>query len=340
MVNLLGVNTILHNLPATHLNARSESCLLSPGQNTLKHTMSRPRTPATTSDTFSDPGSLSDLESGWTDLSSNRSGGRLRTFSISGDPSDEENMFEERLDEETWEGILHSDNEIDQSTVGERILVPEYVSSSPPLSTQSVSALDAADLHPSTSIITEDPVGSSSSSQCSIRGSRALRLSFPDPLSDSREDIVSPRVVHAEFGERTSEQTGEVNDSKDFASFSFASSKETANVDDKNTCTIFGDGSSPRFAIILLGYNPLRYIKSSLLDFLSNAVATSLEGSPILPNDLQLSRTFRVPLRRRLAPEQICPVSDPDDYIFISDRTNSLDAVSIVLTRYVPHKES
>lgn len=295
--------------------------------------MSRPRTPATTSDTFSDPGSLSDLESGWTDLSSNRSGGRLRTFSMNWDSTDGDDIFEERFEEETWEGILPSDNEIDGCNLDETVLlVPDSISSCPPPSVLSVSEPDTDRiLAPTSPVVTGGTIDSNSSSQCSIRGSRAtLRLSFPDPLSDSREDILPPNV-HAKL-EQTNQHAGEVDRFKHIAGSVCEDPEGTAVLEIKNSVSIIQHSSSPRFAIILLGYNPLRSLKSSVLKFVINAVATSLEGPPILANDLQLSRTFCVPFGRKLNPEQLPSESNAglDDYIFISDRTTYSDIVSIL----------
>ncbi|GJJ08621.1 hypothetical protein Clacol_002840 [Clathrus columnatus] len=283
--------------------------------------MSRPRTPATTSDTFSDSGSLSDLESGWTDLSSNRSGGYVHAFSMNGDVSDGEDLL---FEEYTWEGILHGDNDGDERSEGEPIAlpVPNPISSCPSPPHRSVSKLDLNDISPRL-VPSGVPIDTDLSSYCSIRASQTtLRLSFPDPLSDSREDILPTHVVHSKH--EGAEHHVEVDDLGHLAGSFNSSEGITSKITDSSSF-VLGD-PSPRCAVIFLGYNPLRSLKSSLLDFLLNAIVTSLEGFPVPSNDLQFSRTLRVAFTRKTSSVQ--PGSDSGvnlDYIFISDRTTTSD---------------
>ncbi|KAF8520262.1 hypothetical protein BU17DRAFT_65601 [Hysterangium stoloniferum] len=307
---------------------------------------SRPRTPAAISDTLSDPGSLSDLESGWTDLSSNRSNGR-RTPSTTSDIDDSEDATSliDRFDNEAWEGLTSEADEAADPAMNDSILVvdptptPPVQLPSPQIPTVALAPEEEKvvdTLGPSH--ISESGSLSGSAQHISVRSSNAsIRLSFPDPLSDSREELLPSHALS-----RNQRKAACLHSKADESIVARASSPEfsvqpppTAPSDDHDVVDdIRSDGDpggaslkppvssyTPTLVVVLVGYSPLPHLKDSVMSSVFSMVASVLDGSPVIPEEKNITRLYSVPVYSRASMKHASHLSKPMHRILVSDAT-------------------
>lgn len=299
--------------PLTHLN--------------LTMSTSRPFTPVAISDTSSDPDSLSDLDSGWTDLESNRSGGRHSPSTTSDAGSEEARSAIERYEGEAWEGINSEGDEGGEHNVGEDTFHSESRPAADPVhslsSQQGASELTlehwVADAVGS-SVLSDDDSLQTSTPHMSIHGSRtAFRLAFPDPLSNSEDNLLSSHALS-----RTQSQSTE--DAPDIGSCGVTPSETLSSIRAASpTEIIYSDHSfsvpeedgkelpkledcydqpselatpavSYALSIVLLGHPPLPHLKSTIVSALIEMVAVVLGGSPHVSESRDSTRIYEVPV--------------------------------------------
>ena len=328
---------------------------------------SRPTTPAGISDTSSDPDSLSDLESGWTDLSSSRSasGGRHSPSAASdaGDSEDARSAIDmyEAETHEAWEGLTPEANELNISEPEDTTHVespttghPAHLqSSSQPIVSDMALEDWVADALGS-SLLSDNDSLESSTPHVSIRGSRALRLAFPDPLSNSEDSILPSRFLsrsQSQSTEATSEVGGDYSTRTQTFS-SLASSVTRTHSSDRLSSVFDADGSdqdrsngshglpsldpipsppvSYALSVVLLGHPPLPDFKNMTVSTLLDMVAFAIKGSPDISQRIHSTRIYEVPIHVH---EQETVDTQPDvstTYrLLISDRTSGSSSVSV-----------
>ena len=329
---------------------------------------SRPTTPAGISDTSSDPGSLSDLESGWTDLSSNHSvsGGR-HSPSATSDPDDDEggrsaiDVYEGGGVHESWEGLPPEASELKISTDTSPVESPPpalHVHCPLPQQAMTDVALEdwVADALGS-SLISDSVSSESLTPHVSIRGSQALRLAFPDPLSNSEDNILpshSPSRTPSLSAEAASDGVGDrfahtqpLSSLASSFTRSLPSDRSLSIPDDDASCE---DQSNPAtyqlpsleltpsasvsyaLSVVLLGHPPLPHFKSMTVSTLMDMMAYVFKGSPDTPRGSGSSSIYEVLIRvHQRETYDTQPDLSPTHHILISDRTSGSSSVGILL---------
>ncbi|KAF8574834.1 hypothetical protein K439DRAFT_812463 [Ramaria rubella] len=323
--------------------------------------ISRPTTPTANSDTSSEPDSLSDLDSGWTDLSSTRSGGRNSpsTTSDVGDSEDERSAIN-RYEVETWDRVAPEDDHTavletsDDAQIIELNPTAHPVHSPQPLQATSEPALEewVADALGSSLISNVDSLDTPTP-HMSMRGSRsALRLAFPDPLSNSEDNLLPSRAISRSTSQSTdvtSEAEGDgsahTKTPSSFAPTSFTgtlSSDRSSSVprDDTQDDESSNEGfdlpslelipSSPvsyALSVVLVGHPPLPHLKSMTMLTLMEMVAAVLDGTPVMPQGTDLTRIYEVPIQSHHSNIDGVQSDEPVMHrILISDRTSGSSA--------------
>ena len=327
---------------------------------------SRPTTPAGISDTSSDPGSLSDLESGWTDLSSNRSvnGGRHSPSATSdpGDNEDERNAIDiyGSGSHKAWEGLTPEASEINISEDTPSVESPSTahpLHSPSPQQAMSDMALEdwVADALGS-SLISDNANLELSTPHVSIHGSRALRLAFPDPLSNS-EDHILPSHIPSRPQSQSTEAASEAGGDRSAHTQTFSSltSSFTRSLPSDRSLSIPDDDPSYRdqpngnyqlpsleltpsspvsyaLSVVLLGHPPLPHFKSLTVSTLMDMVAFVFKGSPDIPKGSGSTSIYEVLIHVHQRETCDTQINVPSiHHILISDRTSGSSSVGILL---------
>lgn len=334
---------------------------------------SRPNTPAAISDTSSDPGSLSDLDSGWTDLSSlsNRSGisgGRHSPSATSdtGDSGDATSAMylSDSPSHRDWEGMTPEASELNIREDSHAVESPLTAHPAHTLSSQqSISDLGLEDWVADalgSSLLSDNGSVDGSTPHVSIRGSRALRLAFPDPLSNSEDNILPSHIIRRNQ-ERSAQVTSQLEADRSTHTqtvSSLASSFTTALPSDLSSSLIDDETSaqdrsignyempsldvspstpvSYTLSVILLGHPPLPHFKSKTVSTLMDMVAFVVKGTPHIPQRSDSMRIYEVPIHshQRGTSDAQSDVS-PSHRIHVSDRTYGSSSVSVLVTCHI-----
>lgn len=239
------------------------------------------------SDSFSDVGSLSDLESSWTDISSNRSGRPFRSRSAT-DSDTPDSEDDEHGPARPWETAITTD---DDDGDNDFIVDGEStVAVQPP------------------SPLLEDPLVHPEASLSSLQAStNTLRLAFPDPLSDSTEHLLpSRRLVQQEPESPAQEDTS------------------TARLPDpglsKEELPLpLGTGNDHSFTIVLAGHPPLPHLKLSVIYATIKALGHVFQGTPQMPPDVESASMINIPIYNDV--KEKFEHGAPSDVVSVLDRT-------------------
>ncbi|KAF8461660.1 hypothetical protein JB92DRAFT_2207083 [Gautieria morchelliformis] len=304
---------------------------------------SRPTTPGSISDTSSDPGSLSDLDSGWTDLSSNRSvGGRHSpsTTSDAGDSEDARSAIDiyEGEPHEAWAGLtpeaselnIHEDTPFVESPLTAH---PNPSSSQPAISDPALQDWVADAL--GSSLFSDNFSLELSTPHVSIRGSRALRLAFPDPLSNS-EDNTLPSHTLSRTQSQSTEASSEPGVNRSARTVSSPTSSFTRTVSSDRSLSATDDDASHQdqshgnYDLPCLELNPSSPISYALsVVLLGHPPLPHFKGFPDIPKGSSSTSIYEVSIHAqpREAHDVELDVS-PTHRILMSDRTSGSSSVT------------